>query len=57
MQFQNLSVSKKIWALMLLVMGALLAAGLGMQTYMLSLESSLRQQLQSVEERIRVVVQ
>ncbi len=57
MQFQNLSVSKKIWTLMLLVMGAMLAAGLGMQTYMLSLESSLREQLQSVEQRIRVVVQ
>ncbi|HEY4665138.1 MAG TPA: methyl-accepting chemotaxis protein, partial [Comamonas sp.] len=57
MQFKNLSVAKKIWTLVVVVMLAMLGTGLGMTGYMNSLESDLREGLQDVEERIRVVVE
>jgi methyl-accepting chemotaxis protein len=57
MQFKNLSVAKKIWLLMLLVMAAMLLAGVGMTASMKQLESHLREEVQSMEERIRLVVE
>ena len=57
MQFKNLSVAKKIWSLVLVVMGAMLAAGLGMTGYLTQLESQLREDLRDVEGRIRIVVE
>ena len=57
MQFKNLSVAQKIWALVLFVMVSMLAAGMGMTGYVKNLESHLREQLQDVEERIQVVVE
>jgi len=57
MQFKNLSVAKKIWLLMLVVMAAMLLAGLGMTTHMKNLESHLRDKIQDTEERIRLVVE
>ncbi|CAB5652713.1 Serine chemoreceptor protein [Comamonas aquatica] len=57
MQFKNLSVAKKIWLLMLLVMAAMLLAGVGMTASMKQLESHLREEVQTMEERIRLVVE
>ena len=57
MQFKNLSVAKKIWLLMLVVMGAMLATGLSMTGYMNQLEAKLRADIQDMDERIRVVVE
>ena len=57
MQFKNLSVAKKIWALLLVVMGAMLVAGLGMTRYMSSLESHLREGILDMDERMRLVVE
>ncbi|MBQ0133487.1 MAG: MCP four helix bundle domain-containing protein, partial [Comamonas sp.] len=57
MQFKNLSVAKKIWLLMVLVMGSMLAAGMGMTSYMDTLEENLRGHIQQVDERMRVVVE
>ncbi len=57
MGFKNLSVAKKIWLLMLVVMVALLTAGMSMTGYMNQLEEKLRSDIRSVDERIRVVVE
>ena len=57
MQFKNLSVAKKIWLLMLLVMAAMLLAGVGMTASMKQLESHVREEVQTMEERIRLVVE
>ncbi len=57
MQFKNLSVAKKIWLLMLVVMTAMLLAGLGMTNHMKNLESHLREKIQDTEERIRLGVE
>ncbi|WP_287918960.1 methyl-accepting chemotaxis protein [Comamonas sp.] len=57
MQFKNLSVAKKIWLLMLVVMTAMLLAGLGMTNHMKSLESHLRDKVRDTEEHIRLVVE
>ena len=57
MQFKNLSVAKKIWLLVRVVMVAMLGTGLGMTGYMKGLEGQLRDHLQDVEERMRIVVE
>lgn len=57
MQFKNLSVAKKIWLLMLVVMSAMLLAGLGMTNHMKNLESHLRDKVRDTEEHIRLVVE
>ncbi|MGN1057048.1 MAG: methyl-accepting chemotaxis protein [Comamonas sp.] len=57
MQFKNLSVAKKIWLLMLAVMGTMLTAGIAMTSYMTNVEDRLRDEILSVDERMRVVVE
>ena len=57
MQFKNLSVGKKIWSLMLVVMTAMLLAGLGMTAYLINMEDRLRVYSEDVNDRLRLVVQ
>lgn len=57
MQLKNLSVSKKIWALLLGVLVLTLMAGFGMTNYISSVEDSERVALQDYEKRIRLAVQ
>lgn len=57
MQLKNLSVSKKIWALLLGVLVLTLMAGFGMTNYISSLQDRERVALQDYEKRIRLAVQ
>lgn len=57
MQLKNLSVSKKIWALLLGVLVLTLMAGFGMTNYISSVEDRERVALQDYEKRIRLAVQ
>ncbi len=57
MQFKNLSVAKKVWLLLLLVIGAMLAANLAMTSYLTKMEGKLRIDAQEMQERIRMVEQ
>ena len=57
MSFQNLSVSKKIWSLMLLVMAFMLAASLGTSFYVNQVESSIRAALNKYEQRVLLMTQ
>ncbi len=57
MQLKNLSVSKKIWALLLGVLVLTLMAGFGMTHYISSVEDRERMALQDYEKRIRLAVQ
>ena len=57
MQLMNLSVSKKIWALLLGVLVLTLMAGFGMTNYISSVEDRERVALQDYEKRIRLAVQ
>jgi len=57
MQLKNLSVSKKIWALLLGVLVLTLTAGFGMTNYISSVQDRERMALQDYEKRIRLAVQ
>lgn len=57
MQLKNLSVPKKIWALLLGVLLLTLMAGFSMTTYISRVENQQRLQLQDYENRIRLAVQ
>lgn len=57
MQLKNLSVSKKIWALLLGVLVLTLMAGFGMTSYISRVQDRERVALQDYEKRIRLAVQ
>ena len=57
MQFKNLSVAKKVWLLLLTVITTMLLAGLGMTSYLNSVDQRVMGSILDVEERIRLVVQ
>ena len=57
MQLKNLSVSKKIWTLLLGVLVLTLMAGFGMTSYISSLQDRERVALQDYEKRIRLAGQ
>ena len=57
MQLKNLSVSQKIWVLLLGVMALTLLAGFGMSNYISRVEAQERAELMDYENRIRMAVQ
>lgn len=57
MQLKNLSVSKKIWGLLLGVAALLLLAGVVMFSYITRLENVERKEIQDYDHRIRLAVQ
>ena len=57
MQFKNLSVAKKVWLLLLTVLGMTLAAGLGMTSYIKSVDKKMLEAVIDMEERISLVMQ
>jgi len=57
MSFQNLSVSKKIWSLLLVVMVSMLAASLGTALYVNKVESAIRTSLGKYEQRTLLMTQ
>ncbi len=52
MQFQNLSVAKKVWALVITILVLLVAASLGLARYISSLEQEVRESTSLMEHRI-----
>jgi methyl-accepting chemotaxis protein len=57
MQFKNLAVSRKIWALLLGVMGLTLVAGFAMTNAITQLQAQERTELSDYENRIRMAEQ
>ena len=57
MQFKNLSVAKKVWLLLLSVITMMLLSGLGMVSYLKSVDQRVMNSVLDMEERIRVVMQ
>ena len=57
MQFKNLSVAKKVWLLLLTVITMMLLSGLGMTSYLKSVDQRVMNSVLDMEERIRLVVQ
>ena len=57
MQFKNLSVAKKVWLLLLTVLGTMLLAGLGMTMYLKSVDKKMLNEVIDMEERISLVMQ
>jgi len=57
MQFKNLTVAKKVWLLLLTVITTMLLSGLGMTSYLKSVDQRVMDSILDMEERIRLVVQ
>ncbi|MBQ0133488.1 MAG: HAMP domain-containing protein [Comamonas sp.] len=57
MQLRNVSVAKKVWLLVIMVMVLLVATSLGVSAYTSRLEDQLRQDVQRMEARMRLSVQ
>ena len=57
MQLKNLSVSKKIWGLLLLVLALTLCAGFGMTNYIEHVQNHATQELKDYDNRIRMAEQ
>lgn len=57
MNFKNVSVSKKIWVLLGVVVSAVMTAGFGMTMYLGKVDQILRDEVQDYGHRIRLAVQ
>ncbi len=57
MRFENLSVARKVWLLVVAVMVLLVGASIGMGSYMAQLEARLRDDVQDMEDRMRSAMQ